>query len=96
MTYRNYIETKAEEIRNNIFSVEIPQRDISDVVLEVSNIPTGMEITEGEKWYGPWIQTVLVIEISQQVKKGENDFEVAVSIDGEDYGIVPCIINVLG
>ena len=96
ITYRNYIETKAGEVRNNIFSVEIPQRDISDVALEVSNIPSVISIPEGEKWYGPRrIKIILVIEIFQQVKQGEYNFEVSVKIDGKAYGTVPCIIRVL-
>ncbi len=94
--YRSYIETKAGQVRNNIFSVRIPSKDIGDVSIEVRDIPSGMEVNEGMKWYGPRvIATVLEIEISRQVKPGEYVFDVSVKIDGKDYGTVPCAIKVL-
>ena len=97
VAYRDYIETKAGQVRNNIFTVSKPDRNLNHVVvLEVSNIPTYIEVTEARRWYGPGIvKTVLEIEISRQVKPGEYNFEVGVKIDGKDYGTVPCAIKVL-
>jgi len=97
VAYRDYIETKAGQVRNNIFTVSKPDRNLNHVVvLEVSNIPTYIEVTEARRWYGPGIvKTVLEIEISRQVKPGEYNFKVGVKIDGRDYGAVPCAIKVL-
>jgi len=97
IAYRDYIETKAGQVRNNIFTVSKPDRNLNHVVvLEVSNIPTYIEVTEARRWYGPGIvKTVLEIEISRQVKPGEYNFEVGVKIDGRDYGTVPCTIKVI-
>lgn len=100
VSYRDYIETKAGETRNNLFYLSIISngvaKSINDAILEVREIPHGIQIEDGEKSY-QWdrIDMVIVIEVSQQAEPGEYGFEVGVNIDGEDYGKVPCIIKVL-
>jgi hypothetical protein len=41
------------------------------------------------------IATVLVIEVSLDVEPGQYAFEIGLEIDGDDYGTVPCTIEVL-
>jgi hypothetical protein len=97
INYRDYIETKAGETRNNIFTVELPDnKEVTDVIVTVADVPDGMIISQGEKaGVHVRMKRVMVIEISEQVIPGEYDFEVEVNINGEDYGKVPCIIEVL-
>ncbi len=94
--YRDYIETKAGETRNNIFRIITPDWDIQSLNLYASDIPTGIEIAERERWHGPrTIAPVLIISISQDVEIGQYNFEIKLEIDGKDYGSVPCIIKII-
>ena len=94
--YRDYIETKAGETRNNIVIVRTPDWDIQSLNLYASDIPSGIEIAEKSRWHGPRIiAPVLIIEISQDVKPGEYTFEINLEIDGKDYGSVTCIIKIV-
>jgi hypothetical protein len=94
--YRSYIETKAGETRNNIFKVTTPVWDIQSVELYIGDVPTGIEIAESDRWYGPRaIASVLTIVIAKDTKSGEYTFEIYMEIDGEDYGSVPCTIKVI-
>ncbi len=94
--YRDYIETKAGETRNNIVIVRTPDWDIQSLNLYASNIPSGIEIAERERWHGPrTIASVLIIEIAQDIQPGEYTFEIGLEIDGKDYGSVPCIIKIV-
>jgi hypothetical protein len=94
--YRSYIETKAGETRNNIFRVTTPEWDIQSLELYIGDVPTGIEIAESERWYGPRaIASVLTIVIAKDTEPGEYTFEIYIKIDGEDYGSVPCTIKVI-
>lgn len=96
ISYRDYIETKAGEAGKNILFIRIPDRDIKSLNLYASDIPTGIEVTEGMRWYGPGpIAPVLVIEVSQDMKPGQYTFEIGLEINGKDYGTIPCTIKVL-
>ena len=95
--YRDYIETKAGEVRNNIFYIR--RHDgfwDSNLNLYSVDVPTGIEIfnSVGGGLTGT-IATVLVIEVSPDVEMGQYIFEISLEIDGEDYGTVPCTIRVL-
>ena len=96
--YRDYIETKVGETRNNILYLQSPGSDISSLKLYAIDIPTGIEVKERMRWHGPIgslsIIPVLIIEVSQDVKPGQYTFEISLEIDGKDYGCVPCTIKV--
>ncbi len=94
--YRDYIETKAGESRNNIVSVSMSNRAVGSPRLYSVNIPTGIEVTEGMRLHRPGpVAVVLVIEISPNIEPGQHNFEIGVEIDGKDYGTIPCTIKVL-
>jgi hypothetical protein len=96
ITYRNYIETRAGETRNNIIYVTIPNKKFRSLSLYSIDIPAGMSLTEGMRWHGPGsMASVLVIEISQDVPPGQYAFEIGLEINGKDYGTVPCTIKVV-
>jgi hypothetical protein len=105
VSYRDYVETKARQSRNNIFCIYLPNVDVNmnleamSVSLKAVNLAAGITVTQGEEWHGadPARQSkvVLEIEISQQVEPGEYKIEVSVGIDGKDYGQVPCTIRVM-
>jgi hypothetical protein len=96
VSYRNYIETKAGETRNNLFYISVIDANINEVFLNVINIPDKIQISEVERARMlDRMDLVLAIHISQQAESGEYEFEVEVNINGEEYGKVPCIIKVL-
>ncbi len=100
VSYRDYIETDAGETRNNLFYLSVisngVMKPVDDAVLEIGDIPDEISVGIEDKAYQPHrVDIVLVIEVSQQAKPGEYEFEVGVNIDDEDYGKVPCVIKVL-
>jgi len=97
ITYRDYIETKAGESRNNILHINTGGRGIHELNLDTINIPTGIEVKRGIRWQGPGtIAQVLVIEIVHDIQPAEYTFEISVEINGTDCGAVPCTIEVTG
>jgi hypothetical protein len=96
--YRDYIETAAGEVRNNILEVWRSEQPLLDSSLNLYSIdvPAGIELTDvGGSAFPGVIATVLVIEVSPDVEPGQYAFEIGLEIDGDDYGTVPCTIEVL-
>jgi hypothetical protein len=104
--YRDFIETKSGQTRNNIFHIYLPNVDINNlnlktirVSLNAIDLPTKMTATQTDEWHGAdparQSKTVLKIGISDQLKPGEYTFEVQIEIDGKDYGKVPCTMKVV-
>jgi hypothetical protein len=94
--YRDYIETKAGESRNNAISISVGNRAVGSLNLYTVNLPAGIEVTEGMRWHGPGpVSPVLVIEISPDFKEGEHTFGIGIEIDGKDYGTISCTIEVV-
>lgn len=95
--YRDYIETEAGEIRNNIIRVG-KEGGLFDsrLALYSVDVPTGIELTDGGRGVGlpGALGAVLVIEIFSDVTPGQYTFEIGLEIDGRDYGTVPCTIEV--
>jgi hypothetical protein len=96
--YRDYIETAAGEIRNNIVYVNEPGQPLLDSILSLYSVdaPAGIELTIVAR--GGLIGTAaaaLAIEVSLDVEPGQYNFEIGLEIDGEDYGTIPCTIEVL-
>jgi hypothetical protein len=95
VTYRDCIETKAGESRNNIVRIDTGGKEISKLNLYTTNIPSGIEVKRGIQWQGPGtIAQVLVIEIAQDIQPAKYTFEIGVEINGTDCGTVPCTIEV--
>jgi hypothetical protein len=97
LSYRDHIETKAGETRNNIFSVG--QEDgfwEGSLNLYATSIPSGIELAQSICGPSPGaLDTVLIIEISPEAAPGQYTLEIGLEIDGSDYGTVPCIIEVV-
>jgi hypothetical protein len=96
--YRDYIETAAGEIRNNIVYVNEPGQPLLDSILSLYSVdaPAGIELTIVAR--GGLIGTAaaaLAIEVSPDVEPGQYTFEIGLEIDGKDYGTIPCTIEVL-
>ena len=101
--YRAYIETKSGETRNNLVNAVIPvETAIStgivfpNVTLSTSNVPTGIAVKDGGGVGAQPGRTeeLLVVNVSKNVKPGEYTFDIGLVIDGNDYGQLPCTINV--
>ena len=103
--YRDYIETKAGQIRNTIFSAYLPDAQPIDgtkaieLSLEAINAPEGINLSQGGNVHlsdpARRTKTVVKIVIASQVTQGEYKFNIDVKIDGEDYGTIPCMIKVI-
>ena len=95
--YRDYIETKGGEARNNIFNARRESGfDEGSLNLYATSIPLGVKLAQSVSGGIPGtLATVLVIEISPGVAPGQYNFEVGLEINGKDYGTIPCTIKVL-
>ena len=98
--YRDYIETVAGQTRNDIFWINGTTQ--YNVVFTVTNLPDGITTVNDDAsciyttWQGPndW-EGVVEFKIASGIQPGNYNFNVDVQINGQDYGIVPCIIKVL-
>jgi hypothetical protein len=95
--YREEIETRAEETRNNIIAVYGGEAVFdSKLVLYSSVMPDGIKLTDvGGGGRPGMLLAVVAIEISPSVIPGQYTFSFSVEIDGKDYGTLPCTINVI-
>lgn len=95
VTYRDHIETRAGEARNNIVIAATPGRLGSTFDVYVTALPAGIDVEAGRRWSGPGkINQVLIVEASQDLEPGQYSFEIGLVVDGEDYGTVPVTIEV--
>ncbi len=97
VTYRADIETKAGQTRNIIVYFRTPGQNITDIQLDASNIPVGMQITSGMLWNGPpgTIAQVLQVEVSKDMKPGQYSLEIDVNLNGIDYGRIPGTVTIM-
>jgi hypothetical protein len=102
VTFRDYIETKAGETRNNIFSVgRAGDQAVNDPVsgvlrLYLLDTPQGITLTQDVGGGRPGLlQAVLMIDIAADVAPGLHNLRVGIEIDGKDFGSVPFTINVI-
>ena len=99
--YRNYIVTRAGEIRNNILYVNreggfFEGGGIASMRLYSVGLLSGLKVFQesGGGLIGQLV-SVLVIEIPLDVVPGEYHLEIGLEIEGRDYGTIPCIIEVV-
>ena len=99
LSYRSYIDTKAGETRNNIIFIRAGDAYITvfhKLLLEMSDIPDGLEVKEVDGGGGPGsVSKVIAITIAKPVQPGEYTFNIRIIFDGDDYGTVPCTIRVV-
>lgn len=105
ITYRDYIETKAGENRNNIVYINCQNaQQISDpleVQYRAEGLPPGITLARFQDMYGGIggldtrsARVVLVAHIALQVKPGEYKFSIVLEYQGKDIGSIPCTIKV--
>ena len=96
--YRSYIETQAGETSHNIIFVRatpVASNQFPEVGLTTNNMTAGIEINQSSGGDFPGnTEQVLTINIISDVEPGEYTFDIGLVIDGEDYGQLPCTINV--
>lgn len=99
ISYRDYIDTKAGEIRNNIIRVT-KEGGLFDSVLELysTSVPDGLELVDAGRGVGlpHTLGVVLAIIISADVAPGEYPLEIGLIVNGKDYGTITCTVNVFG
>jgi hypothetical protein len=98
LMYRNYIETRAGETRNNILYLSTSEEgaSINSIELYTSDTPSKIKIAECMRYMGPQSRhiRVLSIEIGEDIALGEYTFKIGFIINGTDYGVVFCTIKV--
>jgi hypothetical protein len=97
LTYRANIQTKAGETRNNILGLSgtgIQSKMGQTVTFTPMNLPSGITSNPAQTNISPRTSTYTAIKISSQIKPGKYTFEISVTINGIDYGKVPCEIDV--
>jgi hypothetical protein len=97
INYRNYIDTKAGETRNNIIFLW-KEGGLFDEKLELYSIDVadGIRLTNGGGGGRPGILlNVLAIEISPEVAAGQYTFQIGIEVGGKDYGTIPCTVSVI-
>jgi hypothetical protein len=103
--YREYIDTKAGEIRNNILYLsneDAPDlADPLDIEYYVEGLPAGIGIILGSYWYGGIAgqdkqssKAIFQIDIASQINPGEYTFSIVLMYEGEEIVALPCTINV--
>ncbi len=97
LDYRSNIETKAGQTRNNIlwlYGTSISAKQGQTVVFAPENLPSGFEALPAQTTVSPMTKAVLEIHISSAVQAGNYSFQIRTEIDGQDYGTVPCTVDV--
>jgi hypothetical protein len=99
--YRNRIVTEAGQTRNNILYVNKVDGSFADSGMMIMKVystqtPSGLELFQasGGGLIGQLV-AVLLIEITPDVTPGEYSFEIGIEIEGKDYGMIPCTIEVV-
>jgi hypothetical protein len=104
--YRDYIETKAGEIRNNIIFLDARNAPEITDALQISyrpeGLPAGITVERDRQMYGgiggegrKGSRVTLKINIAPQIKPGEYPFAIQLEYEGKDFGNLPCTIKVI-
>jgi len=96
--YRDSIETKAGETRNNIIIITRKGSPFLDnrLALYSVDVPTGIELTNSGGAGPPGsLGAVLMIKISPSVAPDRYQLEIGLEINDTDYGTVTCTIEVV-
>ena len=104
--YRDYIETKAGETRNNIIFLnggDAPKlSDPLKIQYRAEGLPDGINVERDRQMYGgiggqnkKSSRVVILVHIAPQVKPGEYPFAIHLEYEGKDFGSIPCTIKVL-
>ncbi len=95
--YRDNISTKAGETRNNIVTLVNNSPPINrELEVYAVNVPPGIKLQQD---YGGGLPgtlvSILMIDITPGTAVGKYSFNIGIKIDGKDFGMLPCTINVI-
>ena len=104
--YREYIETGAGEIRNNIiylYAEDAPDlTDPLDIEYFIEDLPAGIVIILGSELYGGAAghnerssKAVLQLDIASSVETGEYIFYIILVYQDEEVTVLPCTVKVI-
>ena len=96
--YRDHIETKAGETRNNIIIITRQGTPLFDSRLDLYSvdIPAGIQLTYNRGAGPPGsLGAVLMIKISPDVALDQYQVEIGLEINETDYGTIICTIEVV-
>jgi len=104
--YRDYIETKAGETRNNIIYLDGQNSPELLYPLQVNyravGLPDGIIVGRDRQMYGgiggqdkKSSKVVLQMHVASHVKPGEYPFAIRLEYEGKDFGSLPCTIKVI-
>jgi len=98
LTFRSEIETKAGEIRYNLFEVSKLGDPFaaSTLILYSGPLPDGIDLVDYGGGGRPGVaQAVFAIYISPDISPGQYSFYIGVNFNGVYYGTVPCTLTVI-
>jgi len=106
--YRDHIETKAGQVRYNIFFMDVLDKSLQGWVARKTallhySIKLARTVPDIQVKYvgglfkqiGPYTQDHIMIEISPQVKPGEYMLYFLLDDNGQNCGELPCVIHVI-
>ena len=102
VNYRDYIETRPGETRNNAFYIwqqnnQGARQKICNVVLSSDDIPAGITVNMNSGYYdsfgAEWIQ-IMQINTFSNTQPFTYTFNIGVKINGKDCGTIPCTLKV--
>lgn len=97
--YRNYIETKAGEIRYNIIMIWRPNGEtIEKFSTRIADNLSDIQVRNVGDWNGAPVvpkAIILMFEIPQNIQPAEYKLEFFISVDGHNYGKLPCTVQVI-
>ncbi|MGA2159249.1 MAG: hypothetical protein ABSG90_08515 [Dehalococcoidia bacterium] len=96
--YRDYIETKAGQIRYNIFTTWVRGGGTwtnSEIRLKLANKLNDIQVMNLGESIVISYSVVLMLEIPPQIKSGDYKIGFLIFINGKYYGDLPCVIHVV-
>ncbi len=97
LDYRGSIETKPGQTRNNIlwlYGTSVSGKQGQTVIFTPENLPSGIEALPAQTTVSPVTKAVMEIRISSAVQAGKYSFQLRTQIGDQDYGAVPCTVDV--
>jgi hypothetical protein len=104
VSYRAVIESQKPAVRNDIINVFVmgknintsqPNNPIQGLGINLQDLPAGVTVTEGVQVASPLsTSSVLVFDISADVKVGTYNYKIALKINGIDFGTLSCTLKV--
>jgi hypothetical protein len=108
--YRDHIETKAGQIRYNMFQVKLTDKSLASLdrqytetallhySIKLAGTVPGIEVKNFESLlmgFGSYRLLNFMIEISPQVKPGDYTLRFIIEANGQNCGELPCVIHVI-